>query len=381
MITPGLAGVFGSCAGLLYSLFPMIPARLWGVILFASVTVFLWRGYYKDLEKIVVALVGCFSLSILICFFLMQGTTYHITSSEFLSGMTFEVPEGGMLVAMALMGSVGVTAAELFFYPYLLKEKGYGERMRTLPAGQTEARALRQKGWLNVLKTDTLICTVIATVITVALYLVAAAVFHYGLGRVPTGIGVVEGLAGIFTESLGKWSYGLFMFGAFCALYSTLCVSAAAFGRLWTDFFDSLQLIRVDSPEAKRKWHRFFQTFWPALWLVFFLGIPKPMTILIWGLRFNGLWLPFLSLAVAFLAKKVDREVKPSTGSSIALWLTIACILTYTFGYFVMDSGASLSYRLVFSIMTVVFTLYTILVCVRVKDVMDFDKYGKDIIS
>ena len=100
------------------------------------------------------------------------------------------------------------------------------------------------------------------------------------------------------------------------------------------------------------------------------------MTILIWGLRFNGLWLPFLSLAVAFLAKKVDREVKPSTGSSIALWLTIACILTYTFGYFVMDSGASVSYRLVFSIMTVVFTLYTILVCVRAKDVMDFDKYG-----
>ena len=93
----------------------MIPARLWGVILFASVTVFLWRGYYKDLEKIVVTLVGCFSLSILICFFLMQGTTYHISSSEFLSGMTFEVPEAGMLVAMALMGSVGVTAAELFF--------------------------------------------------------------------------------------------------------------------------------------------------------------------------------------------------------------------------------------------------------------------------
>ncbi len=164
------------------------------------------------------------------------------------------------------------------------------------------------------------------------------------------------------------------MFGVFCALYSTLCVSAAAFGRLWTDLFDSLQIIRVDSPEEKRKWHRFFQTFWPALWLVFFLGIPKPMTILIWGLRFNGLWLPFLSLAVAFLAKKTDSEVKLSTGSSIALWLSIACIIIYTLGYFLLSTGASLTYRLVFCMLTVVFTLYTILVCVGVKDVKDFDK-------
>ncbi len=69
----------------------------------------------------------------------MQGTTYHITGSELLSGMTFKVPEGGMFVAMALMGSVGVTAAELFFYPYLLKEKGYGERVGTRPGGRTEA--------------------------------------------------------------------------------------------------------------------------------------------------------------------------------------------------------------------------------------------------
>ncbi|UCF94836.1 MAG: Nramp family divalent metal transporter [Desulfobacterales bacterium] len=381
MMTPAFAGIFGSCAGLLYSLFPAIPVKLWGIILFASVTVLLWRGYYKDLEKTVVVLVGGFSLSILICFFLMQGTTYHATSSELLSGMTFNVPEGGMSVAMALMGSVGVTAAELFFYPYLLKEKGYGEHVGVRPADNTEGWALRQKGWMKVLKIDALICTMIAATITVAYYLLAASVFYYGLGTVPTGIGVVEGLAGIFTESFGKWSYGLFMFGAFCTLYSTLCVSAAAFGRLWTDFFDSLQFIKADRPEAKTKWYRFFQTLWPALWLAFFLGIPKPMTILIWGLRFNGLWLPFLSLAAAFLAKKADSEVKPSTGSSIALWLTIACILVFTLGYFVLITDAPLAYRVVFSILTVVFALYTVLACFRVKDFKDFDQYRKDVIS
>jgi Mn2+/Fe2+ NRAMP family transporter len=365
LITPALAGILGSCAGLLHSLFPKIPAKLWGVLIFASMTVVLWRGYYKDIEGLVVALVGGFSSATLICFFLMQGTKYQVTSSALFSGLTFEIPEGGMLTAIALMGSVGVTAGELFMYPYWLKEKGYGAYVGPQSASSTEAWARRQRGWMRVVKTDALICTVIATLITVAYYLLAASIFHYGLGKVPMGIGVVEGLANMFTESYGKWSYGIFMFGVFCTLYSSLCVIAAALGRLWTDFFDSLQVIGVDSPEVRRKWHRFFQTFWPALWLVFFLGIPKPMTILIWGFRFNGLWLPFISLAVACLAKEVSSEVKLSTASSIALWLTIACILIYTLGYFVLSTGEPLSYRLAFSILTVAFTFYTILICTK----------------
>ena len=89
------------------------------------------------------------------------------------------------------------------------------------------------------------------------------------------------------------------------------------------------------------------------------------MPILIWGFRFNGLWLPFISLAVAYLAKSLSSEVKLSRASSIALWLTIACILIYTLGYFVLSTGEPLLYRLVFSIVTVAFTFYTILICTK----------------
>ena len=365
MITPALAGIFGSCAGLLHSLVPTVSAKLWGLLLFASLIVILWRGYYQDIERLVLVLVGGFGLAILLCFILMQGTRYHITGAQFLSGLTFKLPKDGMLVAIALMGSVGVTAGELLMYPYWLKEKGYGTYVGNRMAGNTEAWAHRQRGWTRVLKTDALICTIIATVITIVYYLIAASILHYGLGKIPTGLEVVEGLASMFTEISGKWSYGIFMFGAFCTLYSSLLVVAAGCGRLWADFFGNLGMIKADSPETRRPWHRFFQIFWPALWLIFFLGIPRPMTILIWGLRFNGLWLPFLSLAVAYLAKTGPSEVKPSMLSTIALWATIACILTYTFLYFVLSTGEPLLYRLIFSILTIAFTFYTIFICVR----------------
>ena len=365
MITPALAGILGSCAGLVHSLVPAISAKLWGIIIYVSIAVVLWRGYYGDIESLVVVLVGGFSLAIIISFLLIQGTKYHVTGLQFLSGLTFRIPEEGTLVAMALMGSVGVTAVELFIYPYWLKEKGYGRYIGPKTETNREEWARRQKGWMTVLKADSLICTLIATVITIAYYLVAASILHYGLGTVPTGLNVVKGLASMFTEIYGRWSYGVFMFGAFCTLYSSLYVGAAASGRLWTDLFDSLNIIKVDSPEKRLKWHRFFQMFWPGLWLIFFLGIPKPMTILILGLRFNGLWLPFISLAVAYLSKELSRDVRLSRGTSIALWATIGCILVYTMGYFVLSTGESLLYRWGFSMLTAAFTIYTIVLYIR----------------
>jgi len=153
--------------------------------------------------------VGGFSLAILICFFLMQGTDYRVTGQELLSGFAFKIPTGGMLVAIALMGSVGVTAGEMFMYPYWVKEKGYGRYVGPRTAANREEWARRQRGWMTVLKADALICTLIATVITIAYYLIAAAILRHGLGIVPTGIEVVKGLANMFTESYGGWSYGL----------------------------------------------------------------------------------------------------------------------------------------------------------------------------
>ena len=137
------------------------------------------------------------------------------------------------------------------------------------------------------------------------------------------------------------------------------------FGRAWTDLFDSLGIIKTETAGARLKWHRFFQTFWPGIWLVFFLGIPKPMTILIWGARFISLWLPFISLAAAYLAKEVLSEAKLSRASAIALWVTIGCIIVYTMGYFLMSTQESLLYRWGFSVLTAALTVYTIFVCAK----------------
>jgi len=366
MITPGMSGILGANAGLMYSIFPAISGEWWAVILYALTMFLLWRGYYKDIEVFVMVLVGGFSFAVLLCFFLMQGTEqYHVTWAQFFEGLKFKVPQGSMLVAIALMGSTGVTAGEMFMYPYWIKEKGYARWVGPLTESNRADWARRCKGWTNVIKADALICTGIATVITIAYYLISASILFTVLKVVPDGMEVAKGLASMFTETYGRWSYGLFMFGGFCTLYSTVYVNAAFSGRVWTDIGESLKLVKIETEKDRLWWHRFFQMFWPGLWLLFFVGVPKPMAILLWGLRFNGLWLPFLALGVLFLARHTLKDIKMSLAGQIALWATVVLMIAYTFMYFILSAKEPLWYRWGFAIALVAFTAYTLVMTLQ----------------
>ena len=77
-------------------------------------------------------LVAAFSVIVIGSVLMVQGTEYAVSGAQIASGFRFEMPAEGAFVALAVMGSVGATAVELFMYPYWIKEKGYpafvGER-------------------------------------------------------------------------------------------------------------------------------------------------------------------------------------------------------------------------------------------------------------
>ena len=74
---------------------------------------------------------------------------------------------------------------------------------------------------------DAGLATVLATIMTAAFYLLGAAVLHREEIE-PTGLEVVDQISKVYTESFGEWSKVIYVFGAFCVLYSTLIVVAAA---------------------------------------------------------------------------------------------------------------------------------------------------------
>ena len=322
-----LIGILGSVGGLLASVAPFAPYKAWCVVVFVLVVVLLWRGIYQDLEKMVTVLVALFSLVVIGSLLFLQGATYAFSSGDLAAGFTFHMPPQGAFVAMALMGSVGATAVELFMYPYWVREKGY-PRFIGPDDGSPEWKE-RYRGWMRVLAMDAGVCTAIALVITCAYYLLGASVLST-LQVVPKGIDVVDQVSLIFTETLGPTAKGIFMVGAFCTLLSTLLVFAASSGRIGADFLNLLGVGSAQNEEGRKRWSRTLQTAFPAFWLSVILFWSDPYFLLLLGQNANNLLLIPLAYGILHLAMREAPGRRMGLVLELGLLLTIWAIVSFT---------------------------------------------------
>ena len=323
-----LIGILGSVAGLMVTAFPVIPYSIWAVIIFLFMSALLYRGLYADLEKMISFLVASFSLIVIGSVLVLQGTPYAFSGSDLLSGFRFAMPPEGAFVALAVMGSVGATAVELFMYPYWVREKGYPDFVG--PQEDTPEWQARYRGWMRVLVTDALVCTLIALVITCAYYLLGASILKR-MNVVPQGMKVVEHVSLIFTESIGAWAKGLFMFGGFCTLFSTLLVFTASSGRIGADFLHQIGLSSLNREEARLRLIRILQIAFPFLWLcVTLIKSDTPLALVLLGANANNLLLIPLAYAVVHLAMRAEGRVRMPLWSELGLLFTTWVIINFT---------------------------------------------------
>ena len=326
-------GMLVAIAGLLHALMPLgsdatVSTDAWAVIVCVSTFVLLWHGLYSELEKLVALLVVGFSLSVVVALFLLQGTSYRVTGEEVESGLRFSLgphnPRQAAFAVISLLGALGTTASELFMYPYWILEKGYG---RFVGRQDGPGWVDRARGWVRVLQVDAGACTLVATVITAAYFLMGAAILHRG-HLVPSGSAVVHQLSAVFTRVYGDWSYLLFMFGAFCTLYSTVVVVAAATGRMWADVLSSVKLLDGGDERARRRYHRLFQSLCLLGSLGVALGLRQPPERLVmFGQYVNGLFgTPLLMAAICWIAFRTDRRVRMNGVMAILLVASVAAI-------------------------------------------------------
>jgi hypothetical protein len=147
----------------------------------------------------------------------------------------------------------------------------------------------------------------------------------------PQGLQVVDQVSQVYTKSYGDWSKWVFVVGAFCTLFSTLVVIAAASGRMWADLFASLDLLNARNPLAVRRCHQIVQTVWLVGLLAAFLMIRKqPETLVIAGhFVLGAVMTPLLMFAICWLAFfRTDRRVRMSAVTAIALLASALIMLT-----------------------------------------------------
>ncbi len=213
-------------------------------------------------------------------------------------------------------------------YPYWVREKGYADFVG--PREDTPEWRARYRGWMRVLKTDALVCTGIALVITCAYYLLGASILKK-LNVVPQGMEVVEQVSLIFTQSIGPWTKNVFMFGAFCTLFSTLLVFTASSGRISVDFLRQTGVAGLDNEAVRLRLLRSLQIAFPFLWLCVTIATPDtPLALVLIGANANNLLLIPMAYGVVHLAMRAADEERMSVWTELALLLTVWAIVNFT---------------------------------------------------
>jgi Mn2+/Fe2+ NRAMP family transporter len=321
-----LGGIIGSVVGILMIVFPSTPPWIFLVALSVAVSLLVSLGYYTILEKASIVMIALFTVFTLASVVMLQFTDFAISFGDIASGFKFQLPAAAVLVAIGAFGITGVGGDEIMVYNYWLIEKGYARH--TGPNDGSEDWVRRAKGWIRIMYLDAILSMVIYTVVTLAFYLLGAAILN-SQGVVPEkNIELVETLSQIYTETLGEGARLAFLIGAFVVLFSTLFAALAAWTRLFGDALGQIGAYDFQNPTHRRKAIAFFAWMFPVIWSITYLFIAKPAFMVIVGGVITTFILVLVVLAaIDFRCRRTIPALRPSVWFDIALWISIVAIL------------------------------------------------------
>ncbi len=329
-----VGAMLGGIAEILNTAIPGVPITAFVWTLAALSVLLLIVGKYALVEKIAMGLVVSFTALTVSCCFLLFKLPQYFDWGAVVQGLTFQPPEGGMATAVAAFGITGVGATELVMYPYWCIEKGYAQY-----AGKRDdspSWTKRALGWVRVMGFDVIFSMVIYTFATVAFYFLGAGILK-GMGLIPEGSEMVQVLSSIYTETLGGWSLGLFMVGAFAVLYSTVFASTAAHCRVWADFVGMLGVYDKSDYKKRLKAIRVFVVLLLTVPCLYFMWIREPVLMVKIGGIAQAIMLPVIGgFAIYLRYKRMPTSILPKTWITLMLWVS-AALMALLMGYSAID--------------------------------------------
>jgi manganese transport protein len=328
-----VGAMFGGVAEVLHLLFPVIGVSIWIVLLLGITLALLLRGAYKRIEWLATIKVGLFTMLTILAAVVMVRMPEHFSWDQMMTGLRLQMPGTGLATAVAVFGVTGVGASELFMYPYWCVEKGYA-RFAGLRDGTPEWRR-RALGWIRVMHADILFSMVIYTLATLAFYFLGAGILH-DMGKVPAAKDMIPILSNIYTQTLGKWSLGIFYLGAVVTLYGTIFASTAANARVYADMCRLMGFFHRDDYARRVQFRTGFTLVLTVLPVILFLVIKSPVKMVIAGGLTQAMMLPIIALSVLYLHhRKLPKTIAASIGTTILLWTAAVLIISLT-GYSVV---------------------------------------------
>ncbi|HLT80331.1 MAG TPA: Nramp family divalent metal transporter [Cyclobacteriaceae bacterium] len=319
-----LGGMLGSAAIVLHMLFGAVPVWVWITASALTISLLIYRGYYRVVEKTSLWMIGMFTAMTLISVIALTFTPYGYTFSEIASGLTFHLPPEVVAVAIGAFGITGVGSDEILAYNYWCIEKGYAAYAG--PRDDSEAWRTRAAGWVRVMHLDAFLAMVIYTAVTAAFYLLGAAVLH-DQGAIPSGNQLIATVSLIYTETLGSGVRNAYLIGAFFVLFSSVFASLAAWTRLYGDIFGQLGWIDFRNQQQRKKVVGVLAWALPVVWASVYLFMEVPVFMILFGGAVGSLLLLLLLFAVIYTRYYTLQAIKTGTLDNITFWISAAAIL------------------------------------------------------
>lgn len=318
----GQGGVLGAAAQVGLEVAPALGIAGWVLLLALLIGVLLSRGSYRPVELLAIGMNTIFLLVLGYCLVAIEATDYRFGLADLLSGLRFELPTKGVMLALGTFGIVGLGAAEILIYTYWCLEKGYAAW--TGPREDSPEWRQRARGWIGVMALDSIVSMIVYTTATCGFYLLGAAVLR-AQPALEDGNGLVVQLSALFTEVLGRRSRSIFLLGGFTVLFSTAFANTAGFARLWSDLLRLAGWLGPNRFVSRRKSIELLTWAQPVIWAVVYLALQAPLFMVVLMGVANTLFLLVVAWkAVAFRYRLNRGILDPPIWYDVALWIGVA---------------------------------------------------------
>ncbi len=319
-----IGGILGGTSVVLHLLLPGLPIAAWTFITAAFASLLIYNGKYGMVEKISLVMIAMFTVLTITALVALRFTPYHFSFSDILSGLNFNLKPETVAVAFGAFGITGVASDEIIAYNYWCIEKGYAAY--TGPHEETEAWRVRAHGWINVMYLDAIVAMMIYTLVTVAFYLLGAAVLH-GRENIPQGNDVIETLALIYTQSLGNSVRIVYLIGAFFVLFSSVYATLAAWTRVFPNLFGELGWLDFTDVTKRKKTMAWLAIAFPAIWAVIYLYIQLPVLMVLSGGIIGSVMLLLVVMAALDFKYRRKQVLKAGIFYNLIFWISVISIV------------------------------------------------------
>ena len=260
----GALGIEGAIGG---------DVRLWVAVIGSVAGMLLWRGSYKAVERVMVVMVGLMSVVFLATAAVVLPQTEGLLSGLFVPSL----PEGGLLVAVGLIGTT-VVPYNLFLHAAAVGERFDGE------------------GDIPRARMDILLAVGVGGLVSMAIMITAAGTMFGGEG----GLSSAADMAVALEPILGSWARGFFAAGLFAAGMTSAVTAPLAAAWACSGVLGWSRDLR--DPRVRAVWGSVL-----SIGVVLGVAGVQPVPAIIFAQAANGIVLP--AVAIFLLVMVNDRKI------------------------------------------------------------------------